>query len=42
MILDDWEAMLPKFRKVMPVEYRKALKEMERAQAVEQPSQAGE
>jgi glutamate synthase (NADPH/NADH) large chain len=42
MILDDWEAMLPKFRKVMPVEYRKALKEMERAQAAEQLAEAGE
>jgi glutamate synthase (NADPH/NADH) large chain len=27
-ILDDWEAMLPKFRKVMPVEYRRALAEL--------------
>ncbi|HEX7777158.1 MAG TPA: glutamate synthase-related protein, partial [Parvibaculum sp.] len=31
-ILNDWEAMLPKFRKVMPVEYRRALKEMEKRQ----------
>ncbi|MGB3809529.1 MAG: glutamate synthase-related protein, partial [Parvibaculum sp.] len=31
-ILANWSAMLPKFRKVMPVEYRRALKEMERAQ----------
>ena len=31
-ILGNWSAMLPKFRKVMPVEYRRALKEMERAQ----------
>ncbi|MEQ9594517.1 MAG: glutamate synthase-related protein, partial [Parvibaculum sp.] len=31
-ILDNWEAMLPKFRKVMPVEYRRALREMQRAQ----------
>ena len=35
-ILDAWQDYLPKFRKVMPVEYRKALEEMERAQA-EQP-----
>ena len=27
-ILDDWEATLPKFRKVMPVEYRRALAEL--------------
>jgi glutamate synthase (NADPH/NADH) large chain len=31
-ILADWDAMLPKFRKVMPVEYRRALKEMAKAQ----------
>ncbi len=30
-ILDRWEDYLPKFRKVMPVEYRKALAEIERA-----------
>jgi glutamate synthase (NADPH/NADH) large chain len=28
-ILDNWETMLPKFVKVMPVEYRRALKEMQ-------------
>ncbi len=27
-ILEDWEAYLPKFRKVMPVEYRRALAEL--------------
>jgi glutamate synthase (NADPH/NADH) large chain len=27
-ILANWEKWLPKFRKVMPVEYRRALKEM--------------
>ena len=27
-ILDDWAATLPKFRKVMPVEYRRALAEL--------------
>jgi glutamate synthase (NADPH/NADH) large chain len=27
-ILADWAAYLPKFKKVMPVEYRRALKEM--------------
>nr|WP_245511126.1 glutamate synthase large subunit [Martelella mediterranea] len=30
MILDDWASYRPKFRKVMPVEYRRALEEMER------------
>lgn len=29
-ILDDWAHFRPKFRKVMPVEYRRALEEMER------------
>jgi glutamate synthase (NADPH/NADH) large chain len=29
-ILDDWAAYRPKFRKVMPVEYRRALEDMER------------
>src|SRR5690606_18104586 len=29
-ILDDWASYRPKFRKVMPVEYRRALLEMER------------
>ena len=32
-ILEDWGAYLPKFRKVMPVEYRRALAELEREQA---------
>ena len=30
-ILDEWAHFLPKFRKVMPVEYRRALADMERA-----------
>jgi len=34
-ILDNWQEMLPKFRKVMPVEYRRALAEMEKAQQSE-------
>jgi glutamate synthase (NADPH/NADH) large chain len=29
-ILSNWAAFLPKFRKVMPVEYRRALREMQR------------
>jgi glutamate synthase (NADPH/NADH) large chain len=32
-ILADWSAYLPKFRKVMPVEYRRALAEMKKEQA---------
>jgi len=32
-ILDDWAAYLPKFVKIMPVEYARALQELERAQA---------
>ncbi|VAV94780.1 Glutamate synthase [NADPH] large chain [hydrothermal vent metagenome] len=31
-ILDNWDAMLPKFIKVMPVDYRRALLEMEQRQ----------
>jgi glutamate synthase (NADPH) large chain len=31
-ILSDWKAWYPKFRKVMPVEYRRALNEMKAAQ----------
>ncbi len=30
-ILDDWASYRPKFRKVMPVEYRRALADMERS-----------
>ena len=32
-ILDHWDEMLPKFVKVMPVDYRRALEEMKQAQA---------
>jgi glutamate synthase (NADPH/NADH) large chain len=32
-ILDNWEDYLPKFVKVMPVDYRRALQEMQAAQA---------
>jgi glutamate synthase (NADPH/NADH) large chain len=32
-ILANWDAYLPKFRKVMPVEYRKALERMESERA---------
>jgi len=34
-ILDNWAAYLPKFVKVMPVEYRRALEEMARQQAAD-------
>ncbi|MGE3711473.1 MAG: glutamate synthase-related protein, partial [Hyphomicrobiaceae bacterium] len=34
-ILADWKNWLPKFRKVMPVEYREALKKMAVAQSVD-------
>jgi len=34
-ILADWAAWLPKFKKVMPVEYRRALAEMAKAQAAD-------
>jgi glutamate synthase (NADPH/NADH) large chain len=36
MLLDNWSDWLPKFRKVMPVEYRRALAEM-KAQETAQP-----
>ena len=32
-ILADWKSYLPKFRKVMPVEYRRALAELKKEQA---------
>jgi glutamate synthase (NADPH/NADH) large chain len=35
MILDRWNEYLPKFRKVMPVEYRRALQELERARQMQ-------
>jgi glutamate synthase (NADPH/NADH) large chain len=34
-ILDDWKTYCGKFRKVMPLEYRRALKEIQAAQALE-------
>jgi glutamate synthase (NADPH/NADH) large chain len=34
-IIEDWSAWLPKFKKVMPVEYRQALKKMSDARTVE-------
>jgi glutamate synthase (NADPH/NADH) large chain len=35
MILEDWASWLPKFKKVMPVEYREALKQMASHQATD-------
>jgi glutamate synthase (NADPH/NADH) large chain len=32
-VLDDWDAYLPKFVKVMPVDYRRALEEMQASQS---------
>jgi glutamate synthase (NADPH/NADH) large chain len=34
-ILANWQAFLPKFKKVMPIEYRRALAEIARAQAAD-------
>ncbi len=41
-ILDNWESFLPKFRKVMPVEYRRALAELEARERAEPLRLAGE
>jgi glutamate synthase (NADPH/NADH) large chain len=35
LILDNWAEYLPKFVKVMPVEYRRALEEMAKAQVAD-------
>jgi glutamate synthase (NADPH/NADH) large chain len=40
-ILDAWDRYLPKFVKIMPVEYRRALLELERAQAGSDGMQIG-
>jgi glutamate synthase domain-containing protein 3 len=34
-IIDDWELMLPKFKKVMPHDYKRALEETARERAGE-------
>ncbi len=34
-ILANWDEYLPKFKKVMPVEYRRALAELEKQQAMQ-------
>ncbi len=36
-LLDHWAETLPKFVKVMPVEYRRALQDMQRAKEVKRP-----
>ncbi|MDP7183298.1 MAG: hypothetical protein QGF18_05480, partial [Alphaproteobacteria bacterium] len=41
-ILDDWEDSLPKFVKVIPIDYRRALKKMENARATADSSGAKE
>ena len=41
-ILENWESYLPKFRKVMPLEYRKALQAMEKERAAAQQQVAAE
>jgi glutamate synthase (NADPH/NADH) large chain len=38
LILADWRAYLPKFKKVMPIEYRRALQEIAKAQTAEGPA----
>jgi glutamate synthase (NADPH/NADH) large chain len=35
-ILQNWDNYLPKFIKVMPIDYRRALQELERTQAARQ------
>jgi glutamate synthase (ferredoxin) len=43
VILENWAAYLPRFVKVMPVEYRRALTEMAKEQArVEAPAARAE
>ena len=39
-VLDNWNETLPKFVKVMPLDYRRALEDMQRAQAEELASAA--
>ncbi len=41
-ILENWETYLPKFRKVMPVEYRRALAELAARGAGQELKAAGE
>jgi glutamate synthase (NADPH/NADH) large chain len=38
MILADWKTWLPKFRKVMPVEYRRALRDLKAKAAADEPA----
>jgi len=40
-ILTNWKTYLPKFRKVMPVEYRRALREMKAKKEAERPIAIG-
>jgi glutamate synthase (NADPH/NADH) large chain len=41
-ILDNWDSYLPKFVKVMPVEYRRALKELQAQKLAETAASKGE
>ena len=41
-ILENWSEYLPKFVKVMPMDYRRALEEMKAAQLTEQPPVAAQ
>jgi glutamate synthase (NADPH/NADH) large chain len=40
LILSDWAAWLPKFKKIMPLEYRRALTEIAKAAAATDKVQA--
>ncbi len=40
-ILDNWNSYLPKFVKVMPVDYRRALLEMQKAKKAQQAAEEG-
>jgi glutamate synthase domain-containing protein 3 len=33
-VLENWDTLLPKFVKVMPIDYRRVLEQMEREQAL--------
>ena len=42
MIIDNWEKMLPKFVKITPIEYRKALENKDIIKLKEKIKVAGE
>ena len=41
-VLDEWESLLPKFEKVMPVDYKRVLAERKKAKAKEAGAQDGQ